>query len=82
MGEGDQGQEVNFAFVSPWSLVKGSAYAVTKPQQEARCVRRAHSSRRACRAWIDREDRSAFYSAAWRCSPPSVAVILAMLSSS
>ena len=29
MGEGDQGQEVNFAFVSPWSLVKGSAYAVT-----------------------------------------------------
>ena len=39
MGEGDQGQEVNFAFVSPWSLVKGSAYAVTKPQQEARRVR-------------------------------------------
>jgi hypothetical protein len=31
-----------------------------KPQQEARRVRRAHSSRRACRAWIDREDRSAF----------------------
>jgi hypothetical protein len=60
MGEGDQGQEVNFAFVSPWSLVKGSAYAVTKPQQEARRVRRARSSRRACRAWIDREDRSAF----------------------
>lgn len=29
MGEGDQGQEVNFAFVSPWSLVKGSACAVT-----------------------------------------------------
>jgi len=48
MGEGDQGQEVNFAFVSPWSLVEGSAYAVTKPQQEARRVRRAHSSRRAC----------------------------------
>ena len=58
MGEGDQGQEVNFAFVSPWSLVKGSAYAVTSLSRGVVCGVRI--PRRACRAWIDREDRSAF----------------------